>query len=425
MCQNPNCTIKQADLKDKALIVGQIGMGMLSCGTGAWRIREAMNIISAALGISCDADIGLVNINYTCFDANSGESHSTSLTIPTSGVNTAKLSLLEEYIANFEFSSVNKTLHQISSEIENIEKTPILYRPWQIGLAAGFACASFVFLLGGHPIAMLFAFLGAGAGSFTRAKLLAKKLMPLVAIAISVTVACTIYRICVMISMPLLHLSAGHITGYIGAMLFVIPGFPLITSGLDLAKQDMRSGIERFFHALIVIIVATIIGWMVASVLHLAPRDFTPMHLNTWLLLALRLFFGFFGVFGFSIMFNSTVKMAASAGIIGTLANALRLALIGQGMFPAPATFIGAMTAGLLAVLFFKQTGFPRISLTVPSLVIMVPGLDMYKAFYYLGNVAVAPAALWISKAIILAISLPLGLTVARVLTDPRWRSRN
>ena len=40
-------------------------------------------------------------------------------------------------------------------------------------------------------------------------------------------------------------------------MLFIIPGFPFITSGIDLAKLDMRSGMERLTYALIIVLVAT------------------------------------------------------------------------------------------------------------------------------------------------------------------------
>ena len=39
-----------------------------------------------------------------------------------------------------------------------------LYTPLQLGLAAAVACAAFTFLLGGGPIEMLCAFIGAGAG---------------------------------------------------------------------------------------------------------------------------------------------------------------------------------------------------------------------------------------------------------------------
>ena len=46
-------------------------------------------------------------------------------------------------------------------------------------------------------------------------------------------------------------------------MLFVIPGFPLITAGLDIAKLDMRSGIERLSYAVSIIVMATLVaGWL-------------------------------------------------------------------------------------------------------------------------------------------------------------------
>lgn len=56
-----------------------------------------------------------------------------------------------------------------------------------------------------------------------------------------------------------------HDTAYIGAMLFVIPGFPLITGGLDMAKIDFPSGVQRLTYVLCIILMATLAGWMVAS----------------------------------------------------------------------------------------------------------------------------------------------------------------
>ena len=67
--------------------------------------------------------------------------------------------------------------------------------------------------------------------------------------------------------------------------------------------------------------------------------------------------------------------MASTAAFIGAAANTLRLELVDfTGMPAAAAAFIGALTAGLLASLIKKSHGYPRISLTVPSIVIMVPG---------------------------------------------------
>lgn len=88
-------------------------------------------------------------------------------------------------------------------------------------------------------------------------------------------------------------------------MLFIIPGFPFITSGIDLAKLDMRSGMERLFYSVIIIAVATLTAWIMALLLHLTPIDFPNLNLEPSLQFVLRLIAGFCGVFGFSIMFNS------------------------------------------------------------------------------------------------------------------------
>ena len=60
--------LSDADLPAKASVVGRVGLMMLSCGTGAWRVRSSMNELSALLDMTCTVDIGLMSINYTCFD---------------------------------------------------------------------------------------------------------------------------------------------------------------------------------------------------------------------------------------------------------------------------------------------------------------------------------------------------------------------
>lgn len=152
--------------------------------------------------------------------------------------------------------------------------------------------------------------------------------------------------------------------------------FHLSSSGIDLAKLDLRSGLERLSYAIIIVLVATMFAWIMALLLSLRPLDFTDLNLDPILYLILRLIASFFGVFGFSIMFNSSTPMAATAALIGAIANTLRLELVDLTSMPAPAAaFAGALTAGLLASIIKKNNGYPRISLTVPSIVIMVPGL--------------------------------------------------
>lgn len=67
-----------------------------------------------------------------------------------------------------------------------------------------------------------------------------------------------------------------------------------------------------------------------------------PLHLTLWQFILFRLAASFCGVFGFSVMFNSPVKLAASAAVIGALANTLRLELVDLVSFPpAAAAFVG------------------------------------------------------------------------------------
>lgn len=416
-----NKPVTEASLTEKASIIGRVGIMLLSCGTGAWRVRSSMNALAEAMGITCTADIGLMSIEYTCFDGEEGFTQSLCLT--NTGVNTSKLNRLENFIRDFEVEGKHMSGEQLHSFLDNIEKIHGLYSPIALGFAAALACGGFTFLLGGGPIEMLCAFIGAGIGNFIRCKLSKHHFTLFLCIVSSVSAACLVYAGVLKIAELLLGISIQHEAGYICAMLFIIPGFPFITSGIDLAKLDMRSGIERLNYALIIILVATMTAWIMALLLHLQPVDFMKISLPVWGWILFRILASFCGVFGFSIMFNSPVRLAEVAAAIGAIANTLRLELVDIAKFPpAAAAFIGALTAGILASLIKNKVGYPRISVTVPSIVIMVPGLYLYKGFYNLGMMSLAVSASRFASAILIIAALPLGLIFARILTDKTFR---
>ncbi len=411
---------KEAPLVERSMIVGRVGLMILACGTGSWRVRDSMNVVARNLGMTCSADIGLVSIEYTCIDDN--HSYTQAISLPTTGVNTTRLNALEKFVKEIERGKREWTIAEIDHRLTEIERMKGNYRPYQVGLAAALACSAFVFLLGGGPVEMLCSFVGAGCGNFVRRKMIDRHITLLACVAVSVAVACLLYLVPFMALQNFWGINERHEAGYIGAMLFIIPGFPFITSGLDLAKLDMRSGLERAAYALLIITVATLVGWLVALMVHLRPASFAALPLNEWQLLLLRLPDSFCGVFGFSIMFNSTPKMAATAGVIGALGNTLRLELVDLGMTAGPAAFLGALACGLLAAIVRNRVGYPRIAITIPSVVIMVPGLYMYRAVYNLGLQSVNTGAEWLTRAMLIVLFLPLGQVAARVLTDTKWR---
>ena len=91
--------ITEASLSEKASIIGRTGIMLLSCGTGAWRVRSSMNTLARELGITCTADIGLLSIEYTCIDG--GNCYTESLCLFNTGVNTSKLYRMELFVNKF------------------------------------------------------------------------------------------------------------------------------------------------------------------------------------------------------------------------------------------------------------------------------------------------------------------------------------
>lgn len=323
------------------------------------------------------------------------------------------------------------TVRQAHERLDMIERRKPLYSPLFSGFAAACACAAFVFLLGGQPFDMLGAFIGAGLGQWLRRRLFAHHLnqffVTFIVVAVAALACVGTLRVIGIFDPVALE----HDTAYIGAMLFVIPGFPLITGGLDMAKIDFPSGIQRVAYVLCIILMATLAGWMVATLVHLNPQGFEPMNLNATLNCVLRAVFAFIGVWGFSVLFNSPQRMCLVAATIGMITDTLRLQIVDAGIPPEAGAFIGAMLAGLLASawrtcvrrgMLPPHLGYPRICLTVPSIVIMVPGMYMYQAMFHLGQFNTLSALDWAFRAFMVIICLPIGLAMARVITDKSWR---
>lgn len=165
-----NTLIKESGLIEKASVIGRVGLIMLSCGTGAWRVRTSMNRLSKELHVTCTVDVGLMSIEFNCFDGK--DCVSQSLSISNTGVNTSKLYRMEQFVDNFPKEDAHLTGEEIHKRLDEIEKIHTLYSPVKLGLAAALACCGFTFLLGGGPIEMLFAFIAAGVGNIVRTKLI-------------------------------------------------------------------------------------------------------------------------------------------------------------------------------------------------------------------------------------------------------------
>lgn len=460
--------LKDACLAAKASVIVRTGYLDLSAGTGSFRVKEIMNRIGYALGVYVRADVNLTSIEASCSD---GKERVTEVVdLPTVGVNTERIWQMEHFadwltvslghegvyhteaslnvsdVADYGFDARSDkhredalehkgndiTVRQAHARLDAIEKRPRLYGPWMQALGSAVACACFVFLLGGGLYDMVGAFVGAGIGQYVRAMLSKRRLNQFLGVGLGVIVA-ALATIATLRLIGLADPSAlGHDTAYIGAILFIVPGFPLITGGLDFAKLDFPSGLQRLMYFTCIVGVGTLAAWFVATMVGLSPSGFVSPDIPVWLNIILIFVTAIGGVWGFSVLFNSPWKMALVAAGIGAVADTSRLVMVNYGKMSLElAAFLGALIAGLLASAWRVSVrrgalpaslGFPRISLTVPSIVIMVPGLYMYRAVYELGNLQTVNALDWIFRAMLVIVGLPIGLALARILTDKNWR---
>jgi uncharacterized membrane protein YjjB (DUF3815 family) len=108
-------------------------------------------------------------------------------------------------------------------------------------------------------------------------------------------------------------------------------------------------------------------------------------------------------------------------GLLAVIGNCVRLELHDAGLGLAAASFIGALLVGLVATLAGRRLRMPRITLTVPGIILMTPGTLCYDtlALFARGDVPAGLADAVQAGFVIGAMAM--GLALARIATDRRW----
>jgi len=182
------------------------------------------------------------------------------------------------------------------------------------------------------------------------------------------------------------------------------------------------AGISRLAYATLVLSAAAFGLSCVAAIAGLTPTSpIAVTHAADVLTLALRAVASFAGGCGFAVLYNSSLRTVFAVGCLAVLGNELRLSLHDFGMQLPPATFLGALAVGLLASLVRSRLHEPRIALTVPSIIIMTPGIYALDTvvFFNQGDVLAAIEAGATCGFIVGAMAM--GLAAARFISDRKW----
>ena len=99
-----------APLTDKSSIICRTGMLMLASGTGAWRVRDTMNRVAAVLGVTIHVDLSLLSFECTCIE--DGHCFNEVVSLPTTGVNTHRIWMMESFLKEIEIYGRRFTVHE-------------------------------------------------------------------------------------------------------------------------------------------------------------------------------------------------------------------------------------------------------------------------------------------------------------------------
>ena len=396
----------------------RLGAMIMAAGTGGYRVIRAMKRAARALGFDrVEAVISVNNINCSF---HKGELFRTIVVNRDNpAVDASRIEALENLSHHMGSSYTAEELHRELDQIE--QRVGKRWPVWVQALAAGLACSGFA-VLNHYPfLEAVVVALAAAVGQIVRHSCARRHLNQLGTTAMAAVVASLMYLFMAKgLAMVGIIDSPTFTTGYVASVLFLIPGFPLFSSLLDLSRFDLFSGLSRLCYATTVICTATMAATAVSLITGLQPLPPDPATPNLlWYLEATGA--TIVGIAGFAILFNSSRRMAITATTIGTVANMVRLVCAEAGLQPQFAAFVGALVVGLLGALLTKRISIPRITITVPASVVMIPGTAIYRTVYYLNSGDIDSGVGTAASASLSIIAIGAGLVVARMLTDPDW----
>ncbi|MET0189050.1 MAG: threonine/serine exporter family protein, partial [Pseudonocardia sediminis] len=218
-----------------ALRVGRLS---LSAGTGSYRVKSSMQRVARALGI--DRHTAHVTLTEITTTSHRGQSFRTEVTeVRSVGINADRLSeleLLAGSLADRTAAGGTATVEEVTDALDRIERKPPLYPVAVNALWAAIACAAFSFLNSGGAVEIVGVFVGAFLGQALRRTMLHRGFNQFGVTMLAAALACLAYLGVVSALHGLGATEVRHAAGYVSAVLFLVPGFPLVTGGLDLAR---------------------------------------------------------------------------------------------------------------------------------------------------------------------------------------------
>lgn len=400
-------------------VVLRLGQMLLAAGAGSYRVKASMRTCAEAVGIEKHhAQVTFTEVVATAY-AN-GTFRTELAEQRLLGVNADRIDRITNYLATIEGAQV--LVEDVDKALDEIERVKPLYGWLANALASGLACAAFAFLNAGGWVECSVVAIAAFIGQFLRRQMLKRHMNHFGVWMVCGGVAASVYILCVYLAQKYMGIEPTHQAGFISALLFLVPGFPLVTGIIDLVRHDFAGGIQRIVYVAMLVVSAGVAVWSISEAFNWSVTPEYVVSLPAYIHFPLRFFTSFVAAFGFAMLFNSPPKVCAAAALIGAVINTGRIALAVELGMPVPAAVgLAALCAGLLAAAVAAKTRYSRVTLSVPAVVIMIPGVPLYRSLTYLNNGQTLEALEQLSTVLFTIVAIGIGLAISRMLTDRAW----
>ena len=411
-------TLEPVALIEQSGVVIRTGLLMLASGTASYRVKQAMAHVAVAVGLDrVSQNVSLTDIAVT---SHRGRIFRTEVAENRAfAVNADRIVRLDRFRRTMP---ERMTPAEVHGELDAIERVPPVYPGWLNSLGAGIACAAFAVLNHALPWEVLVVATAATVGQASRRALGHRRFNTFGTTMVAAAIASLLY----LGGIAALNatgeaLLETHAAGFISSVLFLLPGFALITGALDMAKLDMRAGIERIAFGTMLTVAAGVSVWAVSllGTLNTLPRADSGWPIAATV--ALWAVASGVGVAGFAVMFNSPRRVVVIAGAIGAVANTVRLYAIENGAAVQTATALACFAVGCLAAFVARGGRLPVITLSVPSVLVMIPGVAAHEALVDLNEGHYGAATAGILLVVLVVLAIMVGLVAAKLVSDREW----
>jgi uncharacterized membrane protein YjjP (DUF1212 family) len=403
-------------LTDAVEVLLWLGASMLRAGNTAIRTREWMEAMARNMGFD-EVSVSLSIDTVGATARRSGERATGIREIGPPGINAQRISELEKLVRT---TGPGVSPRDFVIKLAEIDSTPPRYSRAQIATAIGAASSGFAFLNGGAAREMIAAGIGAGIGQWWRSWLSLRQLNQYGIAALAAAAASGVYALTALLAGRIGFEFAHYPAGFVSSVLFLVPGFPLIAGLFDLLHYQTVAAVSRLAYGVMLLLAVTLGLSIVIVIAEVDLLRQPPLEFPYPLTQLLRAIASFVAGAGFAMLFNSSARTIFAVGLLAVGANGLRLMLHDAGMTLASAAFFGSLAVGLVALFADQRFNLPRLAVSVPAIIIMVPGLYAFETIVLFNRGQVFEALQACAACGFIIGALAMGLATARFFSRSR-----